>query len=457
MERQQYEQMAVGAGPLAMVAAISAGRLPRWLRIAFVTGTVAIAASVSVFAYRQYAAPITLTVATGSLDGESTRIMSAIAARLKSAKASVRLKVLDKGTSQDAARAFAAGSTNLAVVRGDAGNLPDARTIVVLTHSVVLIVALPGHSIGTIDDLKDKAVGVVGAAMNQPVIAAIAGEYEFDQTKMKITDVSLPQLPKLLKSGDLQALLTVTPISERYLSLLRSIVPRGTQAELIAIDAAAAIAAVHRSYESHDLPKGTIRGSPPIPKDDLTTLRVPIYLVANKNVDEGVVTMLTQAILDSRRDLVSEHPLLAQMASPGTDKDAYIPIHPGAAAYFDGDQKSFFDKYGDEIFYGSMLLGTVTSLLAAAWKFATRDDNDQITGPLHRLQALTASINDANSDSELERVEQQIDQILDLELKSSMNESESNAATTTLLVHRLEHQILQRKLALRLPKAGTSA
>jgi hypothetical protein len=39
------------------------------------------------------------------------------------------------------------------------------------------------------------------------------------------------------------------------------------------------------------------------------------------------------------------------------DKDAYIPIHPGAAAYFNGEQRTFFDKYGDLIFYGSILLG----------------------------------------------------------------------------------------------------
>ena len=34
-----------------------------------------------------------------------------------------------------------------------------------------------------------------------------------------------------------------------------------------------AIAEKERAYESFDVPKGTLRGSPPVPEDDLTTLR----------------------------------------------------------------------------------------------------------------------------------------------------------------------------------------
>ena len=57
---------------------------------------------------------------------------------------------------------------------------------------------------------------------------------------------------------------------------------------------------------------------------------------------------------------------IAQISEPDTDKtdtnnDTYIPVHPGATAYFGGNVQSFFDKHGDQIFYGSMLLGTLAS------------------------------------------------------------------------------------------------
>ena len=116
----------------------------------------------------------------------------------------------------------------------------------------------------------------------------------------------------------------------------------------------------------------------------MKTLRVPFYLVANKKLSDDVVGSLAKAIMDTRRELLGEYPLLAQLSEPNTDKDdadrdIYIPIHPGASAYFDGNQKTFFDRYGDQIFYGSMLLGTLTSLFAAGWKFMTRSEESRKT------------------------------------------------------------------------------
>ena len=189
---------------------------------------------------------------------------------------------------------------------------------------------------------------------------------------------------------------------------------------LVPIESAGAIAAVDRAYESYELPKGTIRGSPPVPDDDLTTLRVPFFLIANKDLSEDVVATLTKEIIESRRDLVSDYPLLAQLTAPNTDKDAYIPVHPGAAAYFNGEQKTFFDKYGDWIFYGSILLGSLASLLAATWKFIARDYPANNRTALVRLYALASVIGHATSAEELANVEQDIDVILKFELEKHL-------------------------------------
>jgi hypothetical protein len=48
--------------------------------------------------------------------------------------------------------------------------------------------------------------------------------------------------------------------------------------------------------------------------------------------------------------------------------DALIPIHPGAATYYNGNQQSFFDKYDDKLYYGSLLLGSLISIVVAAWR-----------------------------------------------------------------------------------------
>ena len=105
-------------------------RLSLWRRIVL-AGVVVVVTGVSLLGYRYYTRPITLTVAVGSIDGEAAKAMSAIAGRLASIKAPVRVNVIDTGTALEAAKAFAAGKADLAVVRGDVGDLSQAQAVLV--------------------------------------------------------------------------------------------------------------------------------------------------------------------------------------------------------------------------------------------------------------------------------------------------------------------------------------
>src|SRR5437660_12213820 len=92
-------------------------KLPLWLRFTLLVGVVILAAGASLFAYRYYTRPVTLTVAVGSIDGEAAKAMSTMASRLVSTNAPVRLTVIDSGTALEAAKAFSAGSGDLGVGR----------------------------------------------------------------------------------------------------------------------------------------------------------------------------------------------------------------------------------------------------------------------------------------------------------------------------------------------------
>lgn len=99
-------------------------RLPLWRRIVLLAGVVVVVTGANLLFYRYYTRLLTLTIAIGSIDGEAAKAMSAIAGRLASIKAPpVRLKVTDTGTALEAAKAFAAGKVDLAVVRDDVGDL----------------------------------------------------------------------------------------------------------------------------------------------------------------------------------------------------------------------------------------------------------------------------------------------------------------------------------------------
>ncbi len=427
---------------------------PRSLRITLVGIATAASITGGWLAYRYFAKPVYLTVAAGSVDGEALSLISAIAARLAASNAHTRLRVVDSQTSARASELLASGKADLAVVRGDTGGLADARSVLLLTHGVVLIMAPSSASADNLGDLHDTTIGVVGGPINRPVVDALKQVYQFDRTKVRFHDVAVTEGAAALSSGQVQALLAVVPVTEKYLAKVRQFShgagAKGAAPKLIEIESAGAVANVAQYYESYDIPKGTLRGAPPVPSDDLTSLRVSFFLVANKSVDADTITDLTQSLVDVRRDLLSQYPILAQAAAPSTDANALIPIHPGAATYYNGNQQSFLDKYDDKLYYASLLLGSLISIILAAWRFAYSGvGSKSMREPLY---ALRNEIRNARSEAELDETEMRIDDILKAELARNASgepADSSELAALGLAAQRLHHLMQQRRTVLR--------
>jgi hypothetical protein len=242
------------------------------------------------------------------------------------------------------------------------------------------------------------------------------------------------------------------PLAEKYLSLLRGILQQGPKMLpiLISIDSAGSIAEAERAYESFDVPKGTLRGSPPVPDDDVTTLRTSLYLVANKKLSSDLISGFTQTIMSVRRDLLREEPLFAQITAPSTDADAFLPLHPGAAAFYNGTQQSFMDEYGNAIYLTPMVMGGIASVLAAAWKFLGIGNPEIKEGPLDSLYALARRIRKVGTERELSDIEDEIDNILKAQraLAASGDEDAVDTSILNIAAHRLENLIHDRRAML---------
>ena len=427
-------------------------KMPLWLRVVSLVGVVIVVTGAGLFAYRWYSRPVTLTLAVGSVDGEAAKAMSAIASQLASDGASVQFKIVDTGTALDAAKAFAAGNVDLAVVHGDVGDLSKAHAIVVLTHVTVLLIAPPGSSIDSIEKLKGRTVGVVGGVMNSKIVDVLSSAYDLIRGKVVFKDLTLQDARQVIQSKQVGALLVVIPLTEKYLSLVKGFFQQSAKMfpVLVPIDTAAAIAASDRAYESFDIPKGTLRGAPPVPEDDVTTLRTSLYLVASKKLSTDMGTNLTQAIMKARRELLRDQPIFAQITAPSIDVDAYLPVHPGALAVYNGTQQSFMDEYNNYIYLGPMMLGAIASVLAAAWKFLGVGQPEVRKGPLDTLYGLARRIRSVNSEGDLSVIEDEIDNILKAErLKAEGGDDGAvDAATLNVVAHRLENLIHDRRAIL---------
>jgi uncharacterized protein len=148
--------------------------------------------------------------------------------------------------------------------------------------------------------------------------------------------------------------------------------------------------------------------SPASPPEDLTTLFFTNVLVARSSVSEDAAAALTRLVFESRVPLQSEYPMARLIEAVSTDKDAAVPVHPGAAAYYDGEEKGFFERYGNALFYGPMLLSIIGTVMLAAFRYLTRDDSFALADRLTRLRQLAKDGAHAQSLNEITALEEDL-------------------------------------------------
>ncbi|TDR90197.1 TAXI family TRAP transporter solute-binding subunit [Enterovirga rhinocerotis] len=423
-------------------------RLPLWLRLTMATGLLLIGVAASFGVYRYLSRPVTLTIAV-SEEGHTLQLLNALAGRMAETSKDLRLKVVPTSRMLEAASLFGAGKVDLAVLRADLENQGDARAVAIIAQSVVLLFLPHGSPVEDVDGLKGKTIGVVDGDVNGRIVGAIAESYGFDRARFR--DLTREDARTALQTRQVQALLVVTPLTYRALATMRAQfgLKSKQRPELLAIDQAAAIAAGARYLESHELPKGTLSGSPSLPDEDLTTLQVPVNIVAQRKLDDATVAALTRFIIDAKGELSGKYPALALLRAPETEKDAYIPLHPGAAAYYEGDEKSFFDRYGDALFYGPMALGGLASLFAGLWRFLAIGAPAPDAHPVVRLVGLLPRIRAATDEAVLDAIEDEIDDIVAPELSDrTERQADEKGSDLELAVSRLEQAVARRRRTL---------
>jgi TRAP-type uncharacterized transport system substrate-binding protein len=426
--------------------------LPLWVRVVLLAGVLCTIAGTGLIGYRLYLRPRTLTIAVGSFDGEAKQIASIIAGRLATTNSPVRLRIDNLGDALDAAKALGSGAADLAVVRADVGDLSQARTVALTARGVAMIVAPPGSNITSIAKLRDHSVGVVGGQINHGIVEVLKKEYDLGRANVVFRDIAPADARRAVQAKEVAALLLVVPLTDKYLSYIKGLFREGPNSApvLIPIESAGAIADIKGPYESFDIPKGTLRGAPPVPDDDVTTLRVGYYLVANRHLDSGLVADLAKKVMGVRRDLVNEQPLLSGIAAPDTDADAYLSVHPGAAAFYNGTQESFMDRYGNAIYLTPMVLGAMASIFAAAWRFLGVRSGDTTHSAWDVLCGLPRRIRQTEDDAELIAIEDEVDALLRIELPkfASRDEGASDIQALIAAAHRTDNLIHQRRLVL---------
>ena len=290
-------------------------RLPTWLRWTLILGVLLALAGSGAKAYVKYTASMKLRIAAAD-EGQAKAILDALSKQLRDSRSRVELEVVKTESMSESAKQFEEGKVDLAVLRSDYPGQGNARSVVVAAQSVALMLTPGDSKIEDFDDLKGKTIGVIQGDANKRLVDAIAASYSLDRGKLR--NLSPEDARKQIASKQIQAVLVITPITESYLKTARDLLglKQKQKPGVIAIEQAGAIANNARYYESYELPKGTLWGSPPVPDEEMTTLRVPINIVAQRRVKNDVITELTKAIIEIARRAGE------QVSDPGADPRA---------------------------------------------------------------------------------------------------------------------------------------
>jgi hypothetical protein len=245
------------------------------------------------------------------------------------------------------------------------------------------------------------------------LLKVILQQYGVDPSKVEIVQFPANEAGEAIRNQKADAYLAAGPVNSKITAdAIAASTRDGGTPTFLAIDSAEAIAQNHPMYEASEIPAGAFGGSPDRPDDDVKTISFSHHIVARKGLSESTVAAFTRQLFAIRQSVMAEFPLAAKIETPDTDKDAAIPVHPGAAAFVDGEEKTFLDRYSDYIWWGLMALSAMGS--AGAWfaGYLKKDERSNNSSLRERLLDMLATARHSDSTDELDRMQAEADDIL---------------------------------------------
>jgi TRAP transporter TAXI family solute receptor len=384
-------------------------------RLILLAVIVAIAATVAL-SLLYFFRPTTLTIAVaGPADSADAALVTAMSQQLARDRAAIRLKPVFRPGLKEAAQAIDSRETDLAVVRRDVAMPSSGQVVVVLRRNHVVLVATAESRVEKIADLRGKRIGVVGRGdVNVPLLHTILRQYEIPPEALTIVPLDVRDVGQAVREGQLDALLAAGSLTGDSVSAVITAVTRDNgKPNFIEITEADAIAERNPAYESKEIVAGTFGGSPPRPEQAIDTLSVVHYVVARRSLNEQVAGELAQTLFNLRQTLARDAPRILRMEAPNTEKGSTAPVHPGAAAYFDGEQKTFFDRYGDW-FYLILLVGSIVgSAIAAIASYLKPRVSEAHAKPIIELLQVGKAARGAEDAATLDRLQREVDDIFE--------------------------------------------
>ena len=409
--------------------------------------------------------PVILRIAVGPANSDDLKVVQALAQGFTQIHSHIRLRPVQTDDAAASARALADDKVDLAVIRGDLEVPKNAQAVATLRKNVAVL-WVPSAAkdsdkgrgkkaaakITGIAQLAGRRVGVVGrTSANVNLLKVILRQYGVDPAKVEIVQFPATEVPDAIRGQKADAYLAAGPVNSKITAdaIAASAHDAGAPT-FLAVDSAEAIAQNHPSYIAAEIPAGAFGGSPDRPDEEVKTIGFSHHIVARKDLSDSTIAAFTRQLFAIRRTVMAEFPLAAKIETPDTDKDAVIPVHPGAAAFVDGEEKTFLDRYSDYIWWGLMALSATGSIGAWFVGYLKKDERGSNSSQRERLLDMLAAARRSDSIDELDRIQSEADDILRSTLQQFERGAIAEGALTAfnIALAQFHHAVADRKALL---------
>jgi TRAP transporter TAXI family solute receptor len=342
------------------------------------------------------------------------KFVEALSGQIAQGRHNLHLKFVAAAGPQEIADDIKNGKADLAILPSPANESMKWPVVAILRQNVMaLIVPAPASGkkgkksakIEKIGQLVGRRVGIVtGNEASPDLLRTVLDHYGVPAAKVTISEIDPNNIADAIKNNQVDVLFVAGAATGAAISsAVKAASRNGDAPSFVDIDQADGIAKRNPVFDSIDIDAGTFGGTPPAPDDSLKTLSFAQYLVARKSDSDSVIATLAKTIYSSRQALAAAMPGEIKIEAPSTDKDADVVVHPGALAYLNDSQQSFFDRYGDDIFYGMLIFPVFGSALAGLASYLRRDTR---TRRLRLLQRVLDLVRKAHAAQNLQALEQ---------------------------------------------------
>jgi TRAP transporter TAXI family solute receptor len=430
-------------------------------------GMLAFAAAVGTLYYALR--PTTLRIAVGPPNSEDQKLIQLMAQTFAHENSSVRLSLITTEGAAESIALFTAGKADLAVARGDL-NLPaNAESVAILRKNVVVLWApsglpakgskkAPTPRIKTLDELAGRRVGVIGRTQaNVTLLRVILKESGIDPDKVTVSQFATNQIGEMARDPSVDAFMAVGPLKSKITvdAIAATAAARG-EPKFLPVDVADAIAKKNPVYDSEEIPASIFGSSPQRPEDKVDTVAINHLIIAPKSLSDTAVAAFARQLFTNRQQLARELPSASQIEKPDTDKDAALPAHAGAAAYIDGNERTFLEKYTDYIWFAVLIVSGLGS--AGAWfkHYWNKDEREQYIAHRDHLLALISRVRAAETPGELAEMQGAADGMLReaLDCYDDGTIEDGDLSVIGLALEQFHHAVADRRAVLGTGEAG---